>query len=409
MGLCFFIVVDKVSRNPSPDTCQNKASQVTSMIAEVADQSAPAAWWECTEDWAGSFKPITISAAGLCCTDYSPLGKQARDAGTTEMYHHIWQVDRLRAAELGAESVFFTECSSLYPAQTKQAAPMTEQFHVVFIQASPDLLGFPVRRPRMFSAGINRAEYLWCGPSTPQEVQAEWNAIFGRLCTLTGDAFFCAPVPEVQAWAQRTATARKTSIPLHMMNQSIESLLPFLLPTGGVKRKFQYDELQPDRCALDGSFLFDLDHNPGYGPGCGSLFPSMSTHPRVFSHKQGRLALPAEYLSAQGVDMYADLSGDRGISPLRDVFNSVTDTEACFLAGNSLHVPTYLCFMIYVLGNLRPRADFIRMPPQLGNGAAKAEAEAETDETEVERGRARGSSSSALSETPLRSKRFKIV
>ena len=324
---------------------------------------------------------MVISAAGLCCTDYSPLGKQSRDAGQTEVYHHVWHAERVRAAEMNAESLFFTECSALYPAGQKQAETLSSQYQIVHVVTSPDKLGFPVRRSRSFTAGVNRAEYVWCGATTPEAMQLEFDLLFGRSCMLTGDAFFNAELEEVQGWVRKMCKRRKASIPEDLLRQEpVGNLLPFILAPSFVTRLQTYKRLAAQKSGLDGSFLCDLEQNPGFGPGSGLLFPSMCTHPCIFSMKMDRVALAGECLAAQGLDMYPTQWGDRGSSPLRDLFRDFDEKHVLFMAGNSIHVPTFLCFMLYILGNIERRDDLSKLPHPVAAASSSRHAVDDADE-----------------------------
>ncbi|CAE7776435.1 unnamed protein product [Symbiodinium sp. CCMP2592] len=338
----------------------------------VRSQTLGAAWWE---DPPWTRKPLAMTAAGLVCTDYSVLGKQRRGAGVNEWAHHLWHVDRLRAAELGAESCFFSECAALYPVEQKQAEAMAVTHHVVFVRCSPHDLGFPVRRRRTFSAGLCREEFVWCGPTDPSDVQELWDTLFKTSCVLTGDAFLAASESEVQAWMEARLKSRKHQMPPGCEACSVESLLGLIVAPGAVARKRKYDALREDRMALDGTYLCDLDHNPGFGPLAGPLFPAMDTHPNIFSYRKERLALPLECFAAQGLDMFPSLSGDRGPSPLKPILASLPDPAAKLLVGNSIHVPSFLCWMVFVLGNCCRRSE-ITGPPSAFPQSSTAEDDA---------------------------------
>ena len=109
-------------------------------------------WWqESDAEWREH--ALKVNASGLCCTDWTVLGKRRGEAGATERWHHVWQIDREKAAELLCEDIFFAECAVSYPVEKKQKDGMAASHHVVWVKTSPHELGFPVRRSRCFSAG----------------------------------------------------------------------------------------------------------------------------------------------------------------------------------------------------------------------------------------------------------------
>ena len=124
----------------------------------------------------------------------------------------------------------------------------------------------------------------------------------------------------------------------------------------------QYESARPQREGLAGHYMVDLDHNISFGPRSGPEMPALDTHPTIYSFQMERLVLAEEMLAAQGIDMFEDLAGSRGISPLKDIFSSFSESELRFFAGNSLHVPTYGAWLMYAMGNVVPRDDKLPRP-----------------------------------------------
>ena len=69
-----------------------------------------------------------------------------------------------------------------------------------------------------------------------------------------------------------------------------------------------------------------------------------------------------ECFAAQGLDVLPALSGERGPSPLKPILASLPDAAAKLLAGNSIHVPSFLCWMVFVLGHCRRRSEITGSP-----------------------------------------------
>ena len=176
---------------------------------------------------------------------------------------------------------------------------------------------------------------------------------------LTGDAYYAACDDDVWEWICDQVAHRRKSVPEEIRNRtaSWDQVLAMILPVGAISRKKQYDDLREHRCSLDGSFLADLDHNAGFGPQSGPLFPALDTHPSVYSYKKQRLAVPMEYFQAQGLDAVPCLAGERGLSPLCPLLKKL----ARFLAGNAIHVPTMLCWMLFVFSHCRRRSELSRL------------------------------------------------
>ena len=243
----------------------------------------------------------------------------------------------------------------------------------------PTALGFPMRRKRVFTFGIEKSKWVWVGPTDPPDVQAEFEALFGAQCELPGDIFLQAQEEDVHAFARWKASQRKRKLPEDFENMPMRSYLPLLLPPGAMVRLSQYDKARRQKDEWSGCFLADLDHNIDCGPGCGHLMPALDTHPNIFSFTLNRLAIGEELLQAQGVDFYPVLSGNRGQSPLTDVFNHFHDRHLRFFAGNAIHIPAYFCWILYCLGSVRPAAELHKLPASVGTAVKEEESDDEDD------------------------------
>eukprot|EP00971_Amphidinium_carterae_P155852 3090040-Amphidinium_carterae.1 len=136
----------------------------------------------------------------------------------------------------------------------------------------------------------------------------------------------------------------------------MDSYLHKLQPPGGMQRKAEYDQLRDRQVKCgngDQAMLACLDHHPGQGPGGSTLFPTLLTHNSVWSWKRRRLATGSECLAAQGLDMHPELAGQRGVTPLRQIFDTLSDGQQRALAGNAMHLPLFTLWTVYVLGHTR--------------------------------------------------------
>ena len=112
-------------------------------------------------------------------------------------------------------------------------------------------------------------------------------------------------------------------------------------------------------------FLFNLQTRDGE---CGFIsfsrstpgvtVPPLNTHPEVYNFKDGRLAVPFEYLCMQGVDALPSFTSKREISPMVEMFKKLKESKVKILAGNGIHIPTFSAIFLYMLGNCT-RHEFI--------------------------------------------------
>ena len=354
-----------------------------------ARRGAPAAWWEerLTQQPSGQSeddplpRPISCNISGLICTDYTFLGKRKGHigAGLTQPCHEVWCSERKYLACNNLEDWFFTENSSHYPVQTHQVEALAESHGVQHVTFCPSDMGFPMRRRRMFSFGYTHEHWAWVGPQSQAEVQSAFASMFCRDVQLTGDVYAQADPELLQKFVVARVKQRRTHLPAGWENMAMEDYLTALLPLGAMVRKSAYEKLRQEREGLAGNFLADLDHNATCGPASGPLMPALDTHANIYSWQCQRLFLGQELLQAQGVDMFPSLAGARGLSPLASVFNRFEDSALRFFAGNGIHVPAYAAWLMFCMGNVRPREELSLLPRQMPDADDAAPAEAEDE------------------------------
>jgi hypothetical protein len=341
-----------------------EASSSSQFRRRYKNTGAP--WWTLPLPGCDAGEPLSFGISGLVCTDYCALGQQRRGCGLTEPNHHVWEVERTFTAEADLEDLYFSENSDRYPVEEKQKQPLQETHHVVSVRISPRDLGFPMRRRRLFTAGLCKRKWIWTGPSTCEQVETEFFKLFGSTCELTGDVYYAAASEEIEQMVVQMSTKRRKTLPEGWRDMQMSEYMHLISSPSGMVRKGQYENLLHVKQSLGGSFLADLDHNIGFGPTAGPDMPSLDTHPTIFSWLRGRLATPMELLAAQGVDMYPELSGGRLVSPLRTIFKKYSSNQVRFMAGNSMHIPTHAVWMLYVISHMVKRSDHSGLEAQLG-------------------------------------------
>ena len=83
--------------------------------------------------------------------------------------------------------------------------------------------------------------------------------------------------------------------------------------------------------------------------------------------------------------MFPGLAGQRGISPLAQIFENFRDQDLRFLAGNAIHIPAFAAWILFCAGNVVSRETYSRLPmpmkepPPFEGTAGSADAEFEND------------------------------
>ena len=183
--------------------------------SEIGTKGLP--WWErldLSSDADGKFEaPLVFNVAGFTCVDWTCLGSQRREGGDSQKFYLTWQAERKRLAKLGLEDGSFSECSTTFPVQQQQVPPLSETHEVVSLHICSSQLGFPVRRGRMMSSGLNRQTMIWVGPTNQHDLELQFLEFFAQTCELSGDVFFQADPAEVHKWVKNRVSKRKAALP----------------------------------------------------------------------------------------------------------------------------------------------------------------------------------------------------
>ena len=141
---------------------------------------------------ASSDRPTIFTVAGVTCHAWSAEGSNEGDAHHSAVFNAIWQVERVARAENGEEDGAFFECTERYPIFDKIAVKITRTHFVVWVYVNPLNQGFPSRRSRVLAFMGSRLTLRWVGPTSPEDIQLDFDRRFGRIADVSGSIFFCA-------------------------------------------------------------------------------------------------------------------------------------------------------------------------------------------------------------------------
>ena len=273
-------------------------------------------------------------------------------------------ISQKRAAEFAVEDVAFTENAHGYPIVEKQRVVLDKTHVVKYVRTSPDKGGHPVKRRRTFGAAVTRGLNIWVGPENDQYVQADFDNFYNRTIEANGDLYFCADKTTVLEMVNAIAKRRRNTLPTNYKDVDMADYLDSLLTEGQKHRKRDYDQEYADQISTQPTWIADLDQNTSHHPP-GVLVPPLDTHPLLFSWGKKRLAHPYEMLGMQGFDMFPELAGPRPLCKRLPLFKKMELNELKLVAGNSLHIPTFTAWCVYVLGNIVAIRDISRMSRHL--------------------------------------------
>ena len=87
-------------------------------------------------------------------------------------------------------------------------SPLEDTHQVLSLILSPSMLGWPVRRTRMFSAGLNRNKIAWLGPESSEDLLEDFMSFFAASVEVDGGVFLISSEEDVLAEEKRMARCR---------------------------------------------------------------------------------------------------------------------------------------------------------------------------------------------------------
>ena len=175
--------------------------------------------------------------------------------------------------------------------------PTRKTHRVVMVKTGPELQGWPTRRYRSFTAGLNLRTVQWMGPDTDSEIQKEFEQIFGCSCELSGDVFALANDDEILAEVNRRLRLRGLPLVDRLPTHPQVSFLLDQLPPGAKVRLQSYLASRAEAEGIGGAYICDVEQNKHVGKAShGPTFPSQLTHGTVVTAEHMRIFSPLSML-----------------------------------------------------------------------------------------------------------------
>jgi len=294
-------------------------------------------------------RPLRVNVAGTTCKGWSGCGKLRRFADPSERPHAIWLEERRAFARQGFEDMFFSENVQNYPVQEKLVTELMDTHHVLHVEFSPHMQGWPVRRPRMFSAALSKSTLRFVGPKNYEE---DFYQLFKRSVQLSADDLFVASEEDIDKEFRRMLSNRGLFPDPGKLLRPDFDLLRQCLPPGAAMNFDQYSELRSQYQGKNGEFVADLQQRPQVGRSQpGPLWPCQLTHGTLVSWKLQRPACGMEHLSAQGFHVFKDCS-EMFFSPMMKILDENAQNHLRLLAGNGMHLAAWSAWFLYVLSHI---------------------------------------------------------
>ena len=322
-------------------------------------------------------RPLYVHCSGMSCTGWSSAGNSLGFADPTEVANGAFVAERAHNAEQLLEDLFFGECTPNFPVAEKLEQKLSATHDLFWVITGPEAEGWPIKRTRMFCAGVNRASLAWVGDS---DYRSEFRDRFCKSTQLTGDELFCAPDSdrmeyyEEMAGLQAGQRGRRRRAAIfddddrnrfdEEAAQDVKDRLHELVAPGFFQIYADHLECKPHRQSLGGIYIADLHQSPDVHTGTGPEVPTLLTHGIITSicgpcggehskaDHQVRIATGLEHLSMQGLHLFPATCTINPPSKLLPILANLAPDDQKFLAGNGIHAAVLNSWISFVLGNV---------------------------------------------------------
>ena len=109
---------------------------------------------------------LVVHVAGFSCTDWSSMGYSEGWLGKTSLIFAQWLAEQMETPE---QDFLVTECTNNFDAE-HFACLVSDRYELTVIHVSPELLGEPTRRNRMYMILLDKSRRQWRLQASAQEV-----------------------------------------------------------------------------------------------------------------------------------------------------------------------------------------------------------------------------------------------
>lgn len=291
-------------------------------------------------------RPWRVNMAGHSCLGWSMMGKQEGQGHLeTGRPYAIWTTERSALRE----DMIFGECTEHFDVElARQELP---HHRPITLMVSPDMLGWPCRRPRSFTVYLNPCTVVWTGPPA-DECQRLFNLLFKKNIMVDGNEVCCAPEKEKLQYMLAKVRNRALHVPQEQLNMA-DVRLHEIMPSGEYDRYLAYTKKQGQLQGLTGSFFAEVSQNPHscHGNSCGHLLPVFLRSGEIFNFKSQCYVTTKERFAAMGIGVFEETGFDCPFDVGR-----LSYAEANSLVGNGMSLPAITAWLCFVLAHVVRRS-----------------------------------------------------
>ena len=251
-----------------------------------------------------SFRGFCVNITGFSCLDWSCMGAQKGWLGSSSIPWAQWCAERLHAANMNTEDFVIAECTRTFDAAHFETL-VSPKFHFAVLHVTPELLGEPVCRNRIYMILLAKNKRAWVPEVLQRSVQEVFEQTFGSSVIMHVMEKFRAPAHDVAAFVEAagkkqrmpnaSASGRKWSylqVASASMRASIKEHTDYL------EQHIEHFEQEEDEDSLNGPrfarWVCNLAQRPGYMPPTKDRVPALLRRSILYLFGQQRQAIPNE-------------------------------------------------------------------------------------------------------------------
>lgn len=289
-------------------------------------------------------EPLKGFVAGSSCEDFARYGDRLGPSGP-RMKEWTLTVSEIHGMDL--DFAFF-EISDTCPVEFYAKA--FECFQFISGVVSPNLMGWPVKRPRRYTFGYKPGKFHFTGSFE------DYLQTFSACPVLLGDSLLLASHSERQAFMRKRAELHG-----HFFGMQTDIGLDSCLTAAEFQRLQAAKRLVPLKGSVSGVCVTDIEQNACFvNPG--PYVPTLVKHGKLVSLSTDesvadKIFTPKEHLAIMGEPCFASCASKEYPSYMWDIAQQhCSDSSLIKMSGNAMHMVNLGTFMLYCLSCLTGKA-----------------------------------------------------
>lgn len=307
-------------------------------------------------------RPLIVVVAGVDCTPYSKFGDRL---GAAHPAMESWHVFSLGTMDDEPDIIFIENSDRMQADIVKDK--FGSKYVIKFAVMRPDLLGFPVGRPRRYFALLKKS-LAWCGRSgqssqdTAEDIGRDVAALFHCRCDIDMNAIVGLDTEE-NTNVQKKQLAERAGI----VGVDSRSLTPEMCLSECELRHYLLlqDHVRDNQLSC---FVSDLSQDPHQRWRGGAFLPSLTGSSRMVSFTSGPKHDLVRFITLNELEFVhgfpiAGLSHSKYDECMATSVAGTTLTCQMKALGNGMHLACLGCFVSYILAHVVRAEDMISMAP----------------------------------------------